>query len=354
VESSRLGGWQQPQGRFRYVWRALNPPCALLLWAATLVPATALVVGVGTATVATTSTAFDLQGHRGARGLAPENTLVAFAKALEIGVTTLELDLAMTRDRVLVIAHDPRLNPNFTRDAKGQWLTVPGPSIQSLSLAELQSHDVGRLQAGTAYAKNFPDQVPSDGQTVPTLEALFDLVKHRGPTRVRFNIEPKTNPTAPDLTASPEDFVRALLRVLDRHGLRSRVTVESFDWRSLRVVQRLAPDIKTVALTTRQSPPYNLADPRWTDGLTLQASGGSTPKMVKQLGAQTWSPHQGDLSQALVDEAHALGLTVIPWTVNDPAAMDRFLSWGVDGLISDHPQRVRSAMQRRGLALPVP
>ncbi len=348
MESPRLGVWQQPRHGFGYVLNALLPSTFLLLGAASLGSAPA---GVWAAEPQAT---FDLQGHRGARGLAPENTLVAFAKALDIGVTTLELDLAMTRDGVLVIAHDPRLNPNFTRDAKGQWLVAPGPSIQSLDLAELQKHDVGRLQPGTAYAKNYPEQVPSDGQTVPTLEALFEMVKQRGQTRVRFNIEPKTNPTAPDLTASPEDFVRALLRVLDRHGLRSRVSVESFDWRSLRAVQRLAPEINTVALTTQQSPPYNLADARWTDGLTLQAHGGSTPKMVKQLGAHTWSPHQGDLSQALVDEAHALGLAVIPWTVNDPAVMDRFLTWGVDGLISDHPDRVRSAMQRRSMALPAP
>jgi glycerophosphoryl diester phosphodiesterase len=348
VESSRLGGWQRPKRRIRNLLKPPAKACSLLLCVVMVTATRAL------ATPAEPAVAFDLQGHRGARGLAPENTLVAFAKALDIGVNTLELDLAMTADGVLVIAHDPRLNPNFTRDAKGRWLTTPGPTIRSLSLAELQSHDVGRLQAGTAYARNFPEQVPSDGQAVPTLEALFEMVKQRGQTRVRFNIEPKTNPTAPDLTASPEDFVRALLRVLDRHGLRSRVSVESFDWRCLRVVQRLAPDINTVALTTQQSPPYNLADPRWTDGLILQAHTGSTPTLVKQLGAKTWSPHQGDLSQALVDEAHALGLKVIPWTVNELATMDRFLAWGVDGLISDHPDRVRHAMQRRGMTLPAP
>jgi glycerophosphoryl diester phosphodiesterase len=352
VESPRLGGSQRPQRCFRYVLRLPQRLGALLLWAACL--GACLATAPGWLWAAEAPAAFDLQGHRGARGLAPENTLVAFAKALDLGVTTLELDLAMTGDGVLVIAHDPRLNPNFTRDDKGQWLVAPGPSIRSLDLAALQKHDVGRLQPGTAYAKNYPQQVPSDGQTVPTLEALFEMVKQRGQTRVRFNIEPKTNPSAPELTASPEEFVRALLRLLDQHKLRSRVSVESFDWRSLRLVQRLAPDINTVALTTQQSPPYNLADARWTDGLTLQAHGGSTPKMVKQLGAHTWSPHQGDLSQALVDEAHALGLKVIPWTVNDPATMDKFIAWGVDGLISDHPERVRSAMQARGLALPAP
>jgi glycerophosphoryl diester phosphodiesterase len=300
------------------------------------------------------ATAFDLQGHRGARGVAPENTLVAFAKALDIGVTTLELDLGMTRDGVLVVAHDPRLNPNLTRDANGQWLSAPGPALNSLTLAELQSHDVGRLKPGTAYANTYPEQVAADGQAVPTLDAVFALVKKRGNKQVRFNIEPKTNPTAPELTATPEDFVRALLVVADQHGLRQRISVESFDWRTLRVVQRLAPELPTVALTTQQSPPYNLADPRWTDGLTLSAYEGNTPQMVKGVGAQVWSPHQRDLSPALLAQAHSLGLLVIPWTVNEASVIDKFLAWGVDGLISDHPERVRAAMQQRRMALPAP
>jgi glycerophosphoryl diester phosphodiesterase len=302
--------------------------------------------------VADAAAAFDLQGHRGARGLAPENTLVAFAKALDIGVTTLELDLGMTRDGVLVVAHDLRLNPNLTRNAQGEWLSAPGPAVNTLSLTELQQHDVGRLKPGTAYANAYPEQQAADGQQVPTLEAVFELVKQRGQTRVRFNIEPKTNPTAPELTAAPEDFVRALLKLLDQHQLRQRVTVESFDWHTLRAVQRLAPNIPTVALTTQQGPPYNLADPRWTDGMTLAAHAGSTPQMVKAVGAKVWSPHQRDLSLETLKQAHSLGLMVIPWTVNDTSVIDRFLDWGVDGLISDHPERVRAVMQRRGMALP--
>jgi glycerophosphoryl diester phosphodiesterase len=304
--------------------------------------------------VAGTAEAFDLQGHRGARGLAPENTLVAFAKALDIGVTTLELDLGMTRDGTLVVAHDPRLNPNLTRNAKAEWLAAPGPTLNSLSLTELQSHDVGRLKPGTAYANTYPEQQAADGQHVPTLDAVFALVKQRGNARVRFNIEPKTNPTAPELTATPDEFVRALLKLLDHHHLRQRVTVESFDWRTLRAVQRLAPELATVALTTQQGPPYNLADPRWTDGLSLAAHGGSTPQMVKAVGAKVWSPHQADLSLETLKQAQGLGLLVIPWTVNQASVIDKFLDWGVDGLISDHPERVRAVMQRRGMALPLP
>ena len=146
--------------------------------------------------------AFDLQGHRGARGLAPENTLAAFRTALDLGVTTLETDLAVTKDGVLVLSHDPLLNADLTRDAEGRWLETMGPPIQSLTLAELQRYDIGRLNPARAYAKQFAQQKPADGERFPTLAELFKL---GGPT-VRLNIETKIDPSLPDLTPDPVRF----------------------------------------------------------------------------------------------------------------------------------------------------
>ncbi|HSM22845.1 MAG TPA: glycerophosphodiester phosphodiesterase [Rubrivivax sp.] len=297
--------------------------------------------------------AFDLQGHRGARGMAPENTLAGFRQALAVGVTTLELDLGVTRDGQVVIAHDPRLNPDLTRDAGGAWITAPGPALQTLTLAELQHFDVGRLKPGTKYAQTFTGQQPADGERVPTLDALFQMLRAAGaPAAVRFNIETKLSPLAPELTPDPETFARLLIEVVQRHGMADRVTVQSFDWRTLRAVQRLAPALPIAALTARLSSIDNLGDPRWTAGLRLQDHGDSVPRLVKALGAGTWSPFHGELTEAQLAEAHALGLKVIPWTVNDPESIDRLIGWGVDGLISDHPLRVREAMARRGMALP--
>src|SRR6185503_9371643 len=125
--------------------------------------------------LAAPANAFDLQGHRGARGLAPENTIEGFALALSIGVTTLELDLAMTKDDVLVVSHDRRLNPDHTRGPDGKFLDGEGPAIRSMTLAELQRYDVGRLKPGTAYARSFPEQRAVDGARIPTLAELFDL-----------------------------------------------------------------------------------------------------------------------------------------------------------------------------------
>src|SRR4051812_19620818 len=167
--------------------------------------------------------AFDLQGHRGARGLAPENTLEAFALALSIGVTTLELDLAMTKDDVLVISHDRRLNPDHTRRPDGQFLEREGPPIRMLTLAEVQRYDVGRLKTGTAYAASLPEQRPADGARIPALTELFDLVKRSGAAHVRFNIETKITPTSGAETPEPEAFAAALASALREAGLVARV-----------------------------------------------------------------------------------------------------------------------------------
>ena len=296
--------------------------------------------------------AFDLQGHRGARGVAPENTLAGFRQALAAGVTTLELDVGITADGHVVIAHDPRLNPDLTRDAGGAWLAAAGPALHALTLAELQRHDVGRIRPGTRYAETFAEQRPADGERVPTLAALFELVRAGGHDRVRFNIETKLTPLAPELTPDPEAFVRALLEVVQNHGMAGRVMVQSFDWRSLRAVQRLAPGLPIAALTARLPAIDNLGDSRWTAGLRLEDHGGSVPRLVRALGAPIWSSFHGHLTEEQLREAHALGLQVIPWTVNEPAQIERLIGWGVDGLISDYPGRVREAMAGRGMALP--
>ena len=296
--------------------------------------------------------AFDLQGHRGARGLAPENTLPGFAAALRVGVDTLELDLGMSRDGVLLLSHDPRLNPDLTRDAQGRWLDAPTPALRTLDAEALQRYDVGRIRPDTRYARNFPDQRPVDGTTMPSLEALFEQVRRWGGDAVRFNIEIKTDPRQPGLTAEPAAFVQALSRMLQRHDMAARVSVQSFDWRTLQLMRQHAPGVRTVALTAQQSWLDNIGDASWTAGLKLDEHGGSVPRLVKAVGAAIWSPHHADLTRHALAEAQAMGLRVVVWTVNDPAQIERLIDWGVDGMISDYPDRVREVMARRGMALP--
>ncbi|MDO9360632.1 MAG: glycerophosphodiester phosphodiesterase [Polaromonas sp.] len=300
------------------------------------------------------SAGFDLQGHRGARGLAPENTLPAFERALALGVTTLELDVGLTLDGVVVVAHDPYLNPLITRDAAGQWLPgSKGPLIRSLTLAQLQSHDVGRIQPGTPYANTFNSQQPVDGTRIPTLAALFDRIKLLGASSVRFNIETKLNPEQPLDTASPQAMTEALLKVIRDAGMLQRVTIQSFDWRTLRLVQQLEPGIPTAYLSIQSANSNNINSGAWTAGFKISEH-ASVPAMVKAAGGAVWSPNAGALTQALVQQAQALGLKVIPWTVNQPADMERLTGWGVDGLITDYPDRLRDVLRQRQITLPPP
>ena len=300
-------------------------------------------------------TSFDLQGHRGARGLRPENTLAGFEFALELGVSTLELDCAVTRDRVVVVSHDPVLNPGYTRDDQGRFLEAAGPPIAALTYAELRRYDVGRLRPGTEYAARFPDQQPVDGERIPRLADVFALARSRGDDKVRFNIETKVSPDQPDLTVAPEAFAKAVVDAVRDAGMESRTTIQSFDWRTLLVVRRIAPEIATVALTDQQPGEDTIEAGKpgpspWLGGLDVDDFGGSVPKLVQASGARVWSPHYLDLDARLVTEAHGLNLAVVPWTVNEPAEMRRVLDLGVDGMISDRPDLLRSELEAKGIA----
>jgi glycerophosphoryl diester phosphodiesterase len=297
--------------------------------------------------------AFDLQGHRGARGMAPENTLPGFERALAIGVHTLELDVGLTADGVVVISHDPYLDPAITRDRSGRWLSGKGPLLRSLTMAQLESYDVGRIDPGTAYARTFATQQPRDGTRIPTLASLFERVKALGANDVRFNIETKINPARPEDTAGPQEMVQALLEVIRNAGMARRVSIQSFDWRTLRLVQQLEPSIPTVCLTVQNARNDNLRGGEWTGGLNF-ADYGSAPRMAKAAGCTAWSPNGDAVTESLVKEAQSLGLKVIPWTINDEAEMDRLIGWGVDGLITDYPDRLRAVMKARKLPLPPP
>jgi glycerophosphoryl diester phosphodiesterase len=301
--------------------------------------------------LATHAAAFDLQAHRGGRGLRPENTIAAFENAIAIGVTTLELDIAITADGVPVISHDPFVNPALARDGEGRWLADAGPLIRSLTLAELQRYDVGRLNPGHAYGRTFAEQQANDGERIPTLAALFARVRELGATDVQFDIETKVFPDRPGDTVAPDEFVARLLAVIRSAGMRDRVMIQSFDWRTLAIVQRVEPGMRTVYLTTQGRGGGNVADPRWTGGLK-RSEHASVAHMVMAAGGSTWAPNFNDLDEASVRTAHSLGLQVVPWTVNAIADMKRLVDWGVDGLITDYPDRLRDVLRERGVPLP--
>jgi glycerophosphoryl diester phosphodiesterase len=272
-------------------------------------------------------------GHRGARGLYPENTLAGFAGALALGVDALELDVALTADGVVVVTHDPALDPNLTRGAAGVWLDGPGPLIRSLNAAELAAYDVGRLRPGTPYAALFPEQSPCDGERIPRLAGVLRISND-----TNFIIELKTFPGDPGRAASATELAEAVLATADAAGVTSRIVVEGFDWRGPRHLRRVRPDVRTAWLTRAET----VRDPAlWWDGPHPADFGGSVPRAVAAEGGPVWAPDHTDLTRDQVDAAHALGLAVIPWTVNDPRDIARLIGWGVDGVVTDHPDRAR-------------
>jgi len=301
---------------------------------------------------------FDLQGHRGARGLMPENTLPGFATALAIGVTTLELDLAVTGDSQVVVIHNPRFEPEIARHANGEWLQQSSPSINSMSLETVKSYDVGRLNPARKYAQRYPEQLALDGTPVPTLAEVFELVNKSGNRSVRFNIEIKINPEKPQLTLPPKEFAEAVIKVIRSYKLEHRVALQSFDWRALREVQHLAPGIATSYLTADQRWLSNLqtgipGPSPWLDGFDIDDFDGSAARAIKAAGGDIWSAYHKEVDADAIKVAHDLGLKVIVWTVNEASRMRELVAMDVDGIITDYPDRLRRVVADLGMPVPV-
>ncbi|BAL74954.1 glycerophosphodiester phosphodiesterase [Bradyrhizobium cosmicum] len=299
--------------------------------------------------------AFDLEAHRGGRALLPENTLPAFANALTMGVDTLELDVGITADGEVIVSHERGLNPDLARDRNGGYIAAPGTPFVKLRLEDVRTYDVGQIRPDSSYAKQFPDQRAMPGTRIPTLGELFALVRKSGNARVRFNIETKIDPNHPDEALDPQAFVARLLGLIEAVGFSDRVMIQSFDWRTLRLVQQQAPRIPTVYLTLQRGAAPTIALDKatsWTAGFSPADHGGSLPRTIRAAGGAIWSPYFGDVTEKLVTEAHDLELRVVVWTVNKRDDMARMIELGVDGIISDRPDLLRQVAGEKGIALP--
>jgi glycerophosphoryl diester phosphodiesterase len=276
----------------------------------------------------------EIIGHRGARGLFPENTAEGFRQAFALGVRTFELDVGMTADGVVVVSHDSALNPDITRDASGRFLSGPPRFIHHMTFEVLRTYDVGRIRPGSRYRLSHRAQRFHDGARIPTLAEVLRLTPDAA-----FIIELKTDPRHPDHTAAASTLAEATLRAVDAAGAAARVTLESFDWRGPRHIRRIRPELR-LAWLTRDETTRDAS--LWWDGVTPAEHGNSVPASVAAhartiLDGGTWAPAFETLSRELVREAHDLGLRVLPWTVNRRGVMRRLTRWGVDGLITDRP-----------------
>lgn len=263
-----------------------------------------------------------VHGHRGARAVLPENSLPAFEYAIAQGVDAIELDLAVTKDNILVVSHDPEMNPKI----------CSGPAnsphvIREMTLAQLRLWDCGAKQN-----PEFPTQKTVPGTRVPTFAEVLKLAQK---AKVDLNVETKIFPTKPELTPSPEDFARMVIDEARNYNLESRLILQSFDWRTLAAAKKLAPKLRLSALY----PMGNIEALLKKDYISEAHSAG--------FGIV--SPHYRLTNPAIVEQAHKLGMQVVPWTANEPKLWDALIAAKVDAIISDNPAALIAYLKQRGL-----
>ncbi len=249
-----------------------------------------------------------VHGHRGCRAVRPENTLPAFEHAIRAGVDVLEMDLAVTADDVLVASHDPHLNPVICLGPGGAPVD-PKVAIRSLRYQQLARYDCGSLR-NPAY----PHQSPVPGARIPRLDEVLRLGAATG---VWFNIETKI-PADAALTPPPERFAALVLQAVRRHGVEKRAILQSFDYRSLRAMKKLAPWMPLAALD-------DAGKQDWVE-------------LARSAQAGIISPRYDFVTLEKVQAAHAAGLQVVPWTPNESQHWRRLLRAGVDAIITDDPE----------------
>ncbi|TYK50987.1 glycerophosphodiester phosphodiesterase family protein [Actinomadura decatromicini] len=313
-------------------------------------------------------THFDLQAHRGGLGLTTEESLEGFGKAMRLGVTTLELDTHVTKDRKVVVNHDRQISAQKCRDTGPVTPGDPmypyvGKYIKDLTLAQIKTMDCGYQQL-----PGFPEQEVVRGFRMVELKDVLDLVKRYRAKQVKLNIETKVEAGAPEQTAPRELFVRRVFEEIRASGIERQVTIQSFDWGALKYMHRLAPRWPLVALTNYDF--LQIGKPGaspWLGGLDADDFGGDFVRTAAEIpGVTALSPNYGFPQngkigdpgfrfypdRAMVSEAHRRGLKVIPWTCDDPATVKALMDLGVDGIITDYPDRVRQIMAERGMRLP--
>ncbi|MDD2961118.1 MAG: glycerophosphodiester phosphodiesterase [Muribaculaceae bacterium] len=295
-----------------------------------------------------------IYSHRAARGLMPEQTMPAYKGALQIGADYMDMDIGITKDGVIVITHDLGLNPNLTRDSAGDWVNEARP-INSMTLKEVQSYNVGMLKPETEYASYFPHQRSVD-TCIPTLSEAVDYIKTVAGDKVGFQIEIKNDPTKPELTATPKEFADALYKLLLEKDIINRTEVQSFDWQCLIELEKLDGNVKTAFLTDHTTEVMNDSEPgTWIAGLKPKDFNYSLPQMVAHLKGDCWEPFEGDLTKADLEEAQKLGLKVVVWgwpevegSEFDYEMVNKMIEWGVDGIITDRPDILRGLLSARG------
>ena len=310
---------------------------------------------------------YDMEFHRGGRDARPENTLYSYQYSLEKGALTIECDMQLTADGQIVMSHNPALNPDITTDSAGKRIEDHDHYIHDMTLREVQSFNVGRMDPSIEYYDlHGRTQVQTDA-FIPSLRQMFELVRDSGNEEIRMSIEAKAYPDPalgtrygknPDYDKLLEEF----LSLVNEFGFRDRVILQSFDWLVLVKMKELDPGIRTIALYSEQ-PSWGVPEGTtlwldrdepspWLGGIDIRDFDGDPVRAAHSLGIDDVSPYFKEITKELTDEAHELGMRVVPWTVSFTDDFETMYEMGVDGIITDRPWVLREFLEGKGEKLP--
>jgi len=294
-----------------------------------------------------------IYGHRGARGDLPENTLESFKYLFDNAINAYETDILISKDLIPVITHDFRLDPSLTKDKEGNWIKDENIKIFDLTYDEISKFDVGSLNKLTRYGRRFVNQKSLENQKIPKLSELLELSSKNVLQNLLINLEIKSTPDEKNLTPDPKDLVQIVLNEINNSNLKDKIIISSFDWRILREVKKQSPEIPRAYLTFQQEKGMKIkktiySKSPWIDHIPLTIV-YDLPKIIKELGGSAWHPYYKDINKKAVKDAHDNNLPVNVWTVNDEDDMLKMIEYGVDGIMTDYPLRLKNLCERRNI-----
>jgi len=294
-----------------------------------------------------------IYGHRGARGDLPENTLESFKYLFDNAISAYETDILISKDLIPVITHDFRLDPSLTKDVEGNWIKDENVKIFDLTYDEISKFDVGSLNKLTRYGRRFVNQRSLENQKIPKLSELLELSSKNVLQNLLINLEIKSTPDEKNLTPDPKDLVQIVLNEINNSNLKDKIIISSFDWRILREVKKQSPEIPRAYLTFQQEKGMKInktiySKSPWIDHIPLTIV-YDLPKIIKELGGSAWHPYYKDINKKAVKDAHDNNLPVNVWTVNDEDDMLKMIEYGVDGIMTDYPLRLKNLCEKRSI-----
>jgi len=295
-----------------------------------------------------------IYGHRGARGELPENTLDSFQYLFDHFISAYETDILISKDLIPVITHDFKLDPSFTQDSKREWITDENIKIFDLTYKELLTYDVGTLNKLSKYGRNFIHQKSLTNQKIPKLIDLLNLTAQHKNENIVINLEIKSTPDEQDLTPLPAAMVGLIIDIVNKSSLKDKIIFSSFDWRILREIKNQNPHAPRAYLTELQQPETKNSETiydqsPWIDFMPLK-NPIEIPRLIASLGGQAWHPYFKDISKKMIEISHEENLAVNVWTVNDEDDMLKMIEYGVDGIITDYPLRLKKLCEKNNIS----